>query len=46
MVESVEEDLATPDGVCALCAKIGNRPVHALVANAGHGLGGARYSLL
>jgi short-subunit dehydrogenase len=40
-VEFVEADLATPEGVAALCAKIGNRPVDALVANAGHGLGKA-----
>jgi short-subunit dehydrogenase len=38
-VESVEADLATPEGVDALYAKIGDRPVDALVANAGHGLG-------
>ena len=40
-IETVEVDLATPEGVDALYAKIGDRRVDALVANAGHGLGGA-----
>jgi uncharacterized protein len=38
-VETVQADLATREGVDALFAKIGNRPVDALLANAGHGLG-------
>lgn len=40
-VEFVEADLATQDGVDALLALIGDRPVDALLANAGHGLGRA-----
>jgi short-subunit dehydrogenase len=40
-VETVEADLATPQGVEALYAKIAGRRVDALIANAGHGLGGA-----
>lgn len=40
-VESVEADLATIEGVEELYARIGGRPVHALLANAGRGLGGA-----
>lgn len=35
----VVADLATPEGVEQLYAEIGGRPVAALVANAGHGLG-------
>lgn len=38
-VESVEADLATQDGVDSLLTKLAGRPVAALVANAGHGLG-------
>jgi short-subunit dehydrogenase len=38
-VESIECDLAELDGVDALLTKIGNRPVDALLANAGRGLG-------
>jgi short-subunit dehydrogenase len=38
-VEAVEADLATPAGVDALYARVADRPVAALVANAGHGLG-------
>ncbi|HUR20088.1 MAG TPA: SDR family NAD(P)-dependent oxidoreductase [Vicinamibacterales bacterium] len=38
-VESVVGDLATREGVDALYAAVGNRPVAALLANAGHGLG-------
>lgn len=38
-VEAVLADLATLDGVDKLCDKIGDRPVAALLANAGHGLG-------
>ena len=40
-VEAVEDDLATKDGVDRLCNAIGERPVSALLANAGHGLGRA-----
>lgn len=40
-VETVQADLATPDGVATLCDAIGARPVDALLANAGHGLGKA-----
>jgi|ERR1043166_916289 short-subunit dehydrogenase len=40
-VDSVEADLATLQGVDLLVAKIGGRPVDALLANAGHGLGQA-----
>jgi len=38
-VEALETDLSTTDGVDELCGKIGGRPVAALLANAGHGLG-------
>ena len=38
-VDTVQADLATFEGVDALVAKIGSRPVEALLANAGHGLG-------
>lgn len=38
-VEAVEADLSTIEGVDKLLAKIGNRPVSALLANAGRGLG-------
>jgi short-subunit dehydrogenase len=40
-VESVEADLATPQGVEQLYAAIRGRPVAALLANAGQGLGHA-----
>ncbi len=40
-VETLEADLATPDGVDRLLGVIDSRPVAALLANAGHGLGGA-----
>jgi short-subunit dehydrogenase len=40
-VEVIETDLATLDGVDALCDATGGRPVDALLANAGHGLGRA-----
>lgn len=40
-VDTVVVDLATPAGVAALVEKIGSRPVDALLANAGHGLGRA-----
>ena len=39
VVTAVETDLATPEGVDRLVAKIAGRPVAALLANAGHGLG-------
>jgi len=38
-VEAVQVDLATEQGVQALYGKIAGRPVDALAANAGHGLG-------
>ncbi|MBP2231285.1 short-subunit dehydrogenase [Azospirillum agricola] len=38
-VETVTADLATPEGVDKLCAAVKGRPVDALLANAGHGLG-------
>lgn len=38
-VETVQADLATAEGVEKLCSAIGARPVDALLANAGHGLG-------
>jgi uncharacterized protein len=40
-VEAVEADLATLDGVDALCERIGTKRVDALLANAGRGLGKA-----
>ncbi|MGE0592341.1 MAG: SDR family NAD(P)-dependent oxidoreductase [Vicinamibacterales bacterium] len=40
-VTVVEADLATADGVDRLLATTGGRPVDALLANAGHGLGRA-----
>ncbi|AWL95591.1 MULTISPECIES: SDR family NAD(P)-dependent oxidoreductase [Bradyrhizobium] len=40
-VEAVEADLATTDGVDRLCAAVGDRPIDALLANAGVGLGKA-----
>ncbi|MBS0659340.1 MAG: SDR family NAD(P)-dependent oxidoreductase [Verrucomicrobia bacterium] len=40
-VEAMEADLATIDGVDRLLAQIAGRPVAALLANAGHGLGHA-----
>lgn len=40
-VETVECDLATRDGLMQLIEKIGDRPVAALIANAGHGQGEA-----
>ena len=39
VVEALEADLATLDGVDRLYAAIKGRPVEALLANAGHGLG-------
>src|ERR1700712_2657501 len=38
-VAAVQADLATTDGVDTLLAQIGDRPVAALLANAGRGLG-------
>ena len=40
-VQAIEVDLSTQAGVDGLLATIGNRPVDALLANAGHGLGRA-----
>jgi uncharacterized protein len=40
-VDALEVDLALADGVERLYAAVGGRPVDALLANAGHGLGGA-----
>jgi len=40
-VEAIEADLATLEGVDRLCAATKGRPVDALLANAGHGLGHA-----
>src|SRR5688500_2706779 len=40
-VKCVQADLATREGVADLIAAIGDRPVDALLANAGHGLGKA-----
>lgn len=40
-VETVEADLATPDGLKKLMMAVGNRQVDVLMANAGHGLGHA-----
>ena len=39
-VQSVEADLATPDGLRQLMQVVGDKPVDVLMANAGHGLGG------
>jgi short-subunit dehydrogenase/uncharacterized membrane protein len=39
-VDFVQTDLATPEGVDKFIDAIGERPVEALIANAGHGLGG------
>ena len=40
-VETLEADLASPDGLRKLMSTIGERQVEALLANAGHGLGDA-----
>jgi short-subunit dehydrogenase len=40
-VQAVQADLATTAGVDKLCAAVGNRPINALLANAGVGLGKA-----
>jgi short-subunit dehydrogenase len=39
--EPLQVDLATIEGVDQLCALVGDRPLEALLANAGHGLGRA-----
>jgi short-subunit dehydrogenase len=39
VVQTVQADLATLEGVDQLYGKIGGRPVDALLANAGRGLG-------
>ncbi|MFN3668483.1 MAG: SDR family NAD(P)-dependent oxidoreductase [Brevundimonas sp.] len=39
-VEAVQADLSTEDGVRSLYERLAGRPVDALAANAGHGLGG------
>lgn len=38
-VETLQADLSTPDGVQALYDLVAGRPIDALAANAGHGLG-------
>jgi uncharacterized protein len=38
-VEAVQTDLATQDGVDELYSRVSGRPIAALMANAGHGLG-------
>ncbi|WP_456734709.1 MULTISPECIES: SDR family NAD(P)-dependent oxidoreductase [unclassified Bradyrhizobium] len=40
-VVAVQADLATTEGVDELCAAVGDRPIDALLANAGVGLGNA-----
>lgn len=40
-VETLHADLATPDGVQSLYDLVAGRPIDALAANAGHGLGDA-----
>lgn len=40
-VQAVEADLATTEGVDKLCVAVGDRPIDALLANAGVGLGKA-----
>jgi short-subunit dehydrogenase len=40
-VDAIQCDLASTQGVQQLCEAIADRQVHALIANAGHGLGGA-----
>ncbi len=40
-VETVQTDLAREEGIQQLYSKVEGRPVDALLANAGHGLGGA-----
>ncbi len=41
VIAAINTDLATPEGVGKVVDAIGGRPVAALFANAGHGLGGA-----
>jgi len=41
VVEAIQADLSTPEGVERLVSAIGDRPVQALLANAGIGLGDA-----
>lgn len=41
VIEAVEADLSTPQGIDQLVAATRGRPVAALLANAGHGLGNA-----
>jgi short-subunit dehydrogenase len=40
-VDAVVSDLATPEGIAELIGAVRSRPVEALLANAGHGLGDA-----
>jgi short-subunit dehydrogenase len=40
-VDAIEADLATREGVDKVCATLKGRPLDVLIANAGHGLGGA-----
>jgi short-subunit dehydrogenase len=40
-VEALQADLATTESVDKLCAAVGDRPIDALLANAGVGLGKA-----
>jgi len=40
-VDHLQVDLSTTEGVDALIAKVGERPIDVLMANAGHGLGQA-----
>jgi uncharacterized protein len=40
-VDAVQADLATQKGVDKLCDALNGRPLDVLIANAGHGLGGA-----
>ena len=40
-VETLKTDLGTKDGIDSLVGKIGDKPVAALIANAGHGQGDA-----
>jgi short-subunit dehydrogenase len=40
-VEAIQTDLSTVEGVDRVCDSVGERPVQALLANAGHGLGHA-----
>ena len=41
VIETLECDLGTREGIEAVMSKIGTRPVDVLMANAGHGQGGA-----